>query len=41
MTEEKSDLLNDYIFIKDIGEGNFGKVKLSMLKATKETFFTL
>ena len=38
MTEEKSDLLNDYIFIKDIGEGNFGKVKLSMLKATKEKF---
>ena len=38
MSEETPDILNDYTFIKDIGEGNFGKVKLSILKATKEKF---
>ena len=35
MTEEKANILKDYTFIKDIGEGNFGKVKLSVLNATQ------
>ena len=38
MKEEKPVILNDYSFIKDIGEGNFGKVKLSTLDSTKEKF---
>ena len=38
MKEEKPVILNDYSFIKDIGEGNFGKVKLSTLNSTKEKF---
>ena len=38
MTEEKPVILKDYSFIKDIGEGNFGKVKLSVLNSTKEKF---
>ena len=39
MTEgDKPSILNDYIFIKDIGEGNFGKVKLSKSKTTNEKF---
>ena len=39
MTEgDKPSILNDYIFIKDIGEGNFGKVKLSKSKKTNEKF---
>ena len=38
MKEEKPVILNDYTFIKDIGEGNFGKVKLSTLDSTKEKF---
>ena len=36
--EEKPSILKDYIFIKDIGEGNFGKVKLSKSKTTNEKF---
>ena len=35
MAEEKTNILKDYTFIKDIGEGNFGKVKLSVLNATQ------
>ena len=38
MNEEKPDILKDYTFIKDIGEGNFGKVKLSILNATNEKY---
>ena len=38
MTEEKPVILKDYTFIKDIGEGNFGKVKLSLLNSTKEKY---
>ena len=38
MTEEKPIILKDYTFIKDIGEGNFGKVKLSILNSTQEKF---
>ena len=38
MTEENPVILKDYILIKDIGEGNFGKVKLAKLKSTKEKF---
>ena len=38
MDDDKPKILNDYTFIKDIGEGNFGKVKLSKLKATNENF---
>ena len=38
MTEEIPVILKDYTFIKDIGEGNFGKVKLSTLNSTKEKF---
>ena len=38
MKEEKPVILKDYSFIKDIGEGNFGKVKLSTLDSTKEKF---
>ena len=34
-SEEK---ISDYIFEKDIGEGNFGKVKLGTNKKTKEQF---
>ena len=36
MTDENPVILNDYTLIKDIGEGNFGKVKLAKLKSTKE-----
>ena len=38
MTDENPVILNDYTLIKDIGEGNFGKVKLAKLKSTKEKF---
>ena len=38
MSEEKPVILKDYTFIKDIGEGNFGKVKLSILNSTKEKY---
>ena len=38
MTEESPAILKDYTLIKDIGEGNFGKVKLAKLKSTKEKF---
>ena len=31
MNEETPDILKDYTFVKDIGEGNFGKVKLSIM----------
>ena len=38
MNEETPDILKDYTFIKDIGEGNFGKVKLSIMNSTKEKY---
>ena len=38
MREDIPEILKDYTFIKDIGEGNFGKVKLSILKSTNEQF---
>ena len=38
MNEETPDILKDYTFIKDIGEGNFGKVKLSVMNSTKEKY---
>ena len=38
MTDENPVILKDYNLIKDIGEGNFGKVKLAKLKSTKEKF---
>ena len=38
MREENPVILSDYNLIKDIGEGNFGKVKLAKLKSTKEKF---
>ena len=38
MTDENPVILQDYTLIKDIGEGNFGKVKLARLKSTKEKF---
>ena len=38
MSEKVPEVLKDYMFIKDIGEGNFGKVKLSKLIATNEKF---
>ena len=38
MREENPVILKDYTFIKDIGEGNFGKVKLSILNSTKEKY---
>ena len=31
-------ILKDYTFVKDIGEGNFGKVKLSILNSTQEKY---
>ena len=36
MIEDNPEILKDYTFIKDIGEGNFGKVLLSILNATNE-----
>ena len=36
--EEKPEILKDYTLIKDIGEGNFGKVKLSTLNSTNEKY---
>ena len=38
MSEKIPEVLKDYMFIKDIGEGNFGKVKLSKLISTNEKF---
>ena len=38
MSEKIPEVLKEYMFIKDIGEGNFGKVKLSKLIATNEKF---
>ena len=38
MSEKEPKVLKDYVFIKDIGEGNFGKVKLSKLISTNEMF---
>ena len=38
MTEDNPVILRDYTLIKDLGEGNFGKVKLAKLKSTKEKF---
>ena len=38
MMEDHPQILKDYIFVKDIGEGNFGKVKLSILRATNEQY---
>ena len=38
MNEKIPDILKDYTFIKDIGEGNFGKVKLSIMNSTKEKY---
>ena len=35
---EKFDILKDYSIISDLGEGNFGKVKLSILNSTKEKY---
>ena len=35
MSDKVPDVLKDYSFIKDIGEGNFGKVKLSKLMPLK------
>ena len=35
-TKENKDRLGDYQFIKTIGEGTFGKVKLSLHLPTKE-----
>ena len=37
MTDEISEI-NDYIFKEDIGQGNFGKVKLAIYKPTNEEF---
>ena len=37
MSNDYSDITN-YEFIKDIGEGNFGKVKLGVYKPTGEEF---
>ena len=37
MSNDYSDITN-YEFIRDIGEGNFGKVKLGVFKPTKEEF---
>ena len=37
MTEEISEI-NDYILKEDIGQGNFGKVKLAIYKPTDEKF---
>ena len=36
--EEKPEILKDYALIKDIGEGNFGKVKLSVLNSTNQKY---
>ncbi len=36
MIEDNPEILKDYTFIKDIGEGNFDKVPLSTLNATNE-----
>ena len=38
MSEEKPIILKDYTYVKDIGEGNFGKVKLSILNSTQEKY---
>ena len=38
MKEEEPEILKDYTFIKDIGEGNFGKVKLSVLNDTQQQY---
>ena len=38
MSEKVPKVLEGYSFIKDIGEGNFGKVKLSKLIATNEKY---
>jgi 5'-AMP-activated protein kinase catalytic alpha subunit len=38
MSDKVPDVLKDYSFIKDIGEGNFGKVKLSKLISTNEKY---
>ena len=35
---ENYSLIENYSFKKDIGEGNFGKVKLSIFKPTGEEF---
>ena len=35
---EKFDILKDYSIISDLGEGNFGKVKLSILNSTNEKY---
>ena len=37
MSNDYSDI-NNYIMKKDIGEGNFGKVKLAIFKPTGEEF---
>jgi len=36
--EENFDILKDYFLISDLGEGNFGKVKLSILNSTNEKY---
>jgi len=38
MAEESESVLKEYEFIEDIGEGNFGKVKLSIHKNTNEKY---
>ena len=38
MTEKDYLLIDNYEFKQDIGEGNFGKVKLGIFKKTGEEF---
>ena len=38
MSDKTPSILKDYVFIKEIGEGNFGKVKLSKLISTNEKY---
>ena len=38
MKEDNPIILKDYTIIKDIGEGNFGKVELSILNTTNEQY---
>ena len=35
---EKFEVLKDYSIISDLGEGNFGKVKLSILNSNNEKY---
>ena len=38
MLDDYPEILKDYTYVKDIGEGNFGKVKLSILNSTNEQY---